>query len=29
MGADSELIYLHYLGLGRSQLAALKEEGVV
>jgi crotonobetainyl-CoA:carnitine CoA-transferase CaiB-like acyl-CoA transferase len=29
VGADNELIYLKYLGLGRSQLAALLEEGAV
>jgi crotonobetainyl-CoA:carnitine CoA-transferase CaiB-like acyl-CoA transferase len=29
VGADNELIYLQYLGLGRSHLIALKEDGVV
>jgi crotonobetainyl-CoA:carnitine CoA-transferase CaiB-like acyl-CoA transferase len=29
VGADNEFIYLKYLGLGRSQLAELKKEGVI
>ncbi len=29
VGADNEYIYLKYLGLGRSQVAALKKEGVI
>ncbi len=29
IGADNEFIYLKYLGLGRSQLAALQQEGVI